>query len=76
MQGRRSQNPNLVKPIGEIEQFIFNQVQAQPMADQLHQLEAPKQMKEYFIPSNYQPSSCIRLPNVPASQYEIKSSTI
>ena len=33
-------------------------------------------MKEYFIPSNYQPSSCIQLPNVLALQYEIKSSAI
>ena len=75
MQGRRSQYPDLVEPISEIEQFVFNQAhnQIQPMANQG---ELPKQMKEYFIPSNYQPSTCIHLPEVPAVQYEIKSSTI
>ena len=45
------------------------------MAEQ-HQLGVPKQMKKYFIPFNYQPSSCIQLPNVPTLPYEIKSSTI
>ena len=38
--------------------------------------ELPKQMKEYFIPTTYKPSTCIHLPEVPAAQYEIKSSTI
>ena len=38
--------------------------------------EPHKQMKEYFIPTNYNPSSCIQLPEIPALQYEIKPSTI
>ena len=38
--------------------------------------EPPKQMKEYFISSTYNPSTCIHLPNIFASHYEIKSTTI
>ena len=38
--------------------------------------ELPKQMKEYFISSTYNPSTCIHLSNIFASHYEIKSTTI
>ena len=38
--------------------------------------EPPKQMKEYFILSTYNPSTCIHLLDIPASHYEIKSTTI
>ena len=36
----------------------------------------PKQMKDYFVPTAYNPSSCIQISNVLAIQYEIKSTTI
>ena len=36
----------------------------------------PRQMKDYFIPTSYNPSSCIQISNVPAIQYEIMSITI
>ena len=32
-------------------------------------------MKEYFIPSDYQPATCIR-PEIPANHFEIKPGTI
>ena len=35
-----------------------------------------KQMKEYFIPTYYHPSSCTQLPKILALWYEIKPSTI
>ena len=79
MQGRRSLNPKLIDPIPEIERFFHqakrNQIINNPdlMANNP---EPPKTMKEYFIPSNYNPSSCIQLPQTQAIQYEIKSSTI
>ena len=34
------------------------------------------QMKEYFIPSIYNPSTCIHLSEIPVSHYKIKSTTI
>ena len=33
-------------------------------------------MKEYFISSIYNPSTCIHLPNILVSHYKIKSTTI
>ena len=33
-------------------------------------------MKEYFIPSTYNSLTCIHLPDISASYYEIKSTTI
>ena len=33
-------------------------------------------MKEYFIPSTYNPSTCIHLPDILTSHYKIKSTTI
>ena len=38
--------------------------------------EPSRQMKEYFIPSTYNPSICIHLLDIPASYYEIKLTTI
>ena len=39
-------------------------------------IDAPKQLREYFTPSQYTYSPCIQMPPVEAAQYEIKSSTI
>ena len=39
-------------------------------------IDAPKQLREYFTPSQYTYSPCIQMPPVESSQYEIKSSTI
>ena len=39
-------------------------------------IDVPKQLREYFTPSQYTYSPCIQMPPVEASQYEIKSSTI
>ena len=33
-------------------------------------------LRDHFIPTHYAPTSCIQIPNVGASQYEIKSSVI
>jgi hypothetical protein len=33
-------------------------------------------LRDHYVPSTYTPSSCLRLPNITATQYEIKSSTI
>ena len=38
--------------------------------------ESLRQMKKYFIPFTYNPSTCTHLPDIPASHYEIKSTTI
>jgi len=38
--------------------------------------ETAKPMKEYFTPSTYTTTSCIRIPNTNANHYEIKSSII
>ena len=38
--------------------------------------EPPKQMKEYFILSTYNPSTCIQLSEIHAIHYEIKPTTI
>ena len=37
---------------------------------------APKQMKDYFMPNQYQPSFYVQAPQNQAVHYEIKSSTI
>ena len=73
MHGRRSLYPNLVEPNPEIEQLIHAKPENQMAGDPR---EPPRQMKEYFIPSTYNPSTCIHLPDIPASHYEIKSTTI
>lgn len=36
----------------------------------------PPPLKDYFIPTAYTPQACIELPEVTASHFEIKSSTI
>ena len=73
MHGRRSLLPDLVKPNPEIERLIHLRPGNQ-MAE--NREEPPRQMKEYFIPSTYNPSTCIHIPDIPASHYEIKSTTI
>ena len=92
MLGRRSLHPQLVDPIFEIERLLHHlhfdliaennqgiphipMAQQRPNIQMGHQ-EIPKQMKEYFIPQSYNPSSCIQLPNIPAAHYEIKPSII
>ena len=73
MHGRRSFYPDLVKPNPKIEWLIHAKPENQ-MAE--NPREPSRQMKEYFIPSTYNPSTCIHLPEIPASHYEIKSTTI
>ena len=77
-------NPNLLERIPEIERLAHrpghHQAQDPPVQepivmDQDHH-EQPRPLKDYFIPNQYQPSSCIQLPQHQAVQYEIKSSTI
>ena len=36
----------------------------------------PVTLRDPFVPTNYTPTSCIHIPNVGASQYEIKSNII
>ena len=76
MLGRRSQNLDLAQPIDEIERF-FHRMANQNQNQVARNLEeaAPRQMKEYFIPSDYQPATCIR-PEIPANHFEIKPGTI
>jgi len=38
--------------------------------------ETAKPMKENFIPTTYTTASCIRIPNMNANRYEIKSNVI
>ena len=73
MHGRRLLLPDLVKPNPEIERLIHIRPDNQ-MAEN-HE-KPPRQMKEYFIPSTYNPSTCIHIPDILASHYEIKSTTI
>ena len=79
-------NPNFLEWILEIERLAHrpghHQAQDSPVQeptpivmDQDHH-ERPKPLKDYFIPNQYQPSSCIQLPQHQAVQYEIMSSTI
>ena len=64
---------NLAELNPEIEQVIHykpnNQMAKNPD-------EPPRQMKEYFIPTSYNPSTCIHLLDIPARHYKIKSTTI
>ena len=73
MQDRRSLYHNLVEPNLEIERLIHIKPENQMTGDPR---ESPRQMKEYFIPSTYNPLTCIHLPDIPTSHYEIKSTTI
>ena len=87
MRGRRSLHPKLSAYISEIERHL-HLLQRNLMANNLNPMaenpgqfnpifdNQPKQMKDYFIPTSYNPSSCIQIPNVLAIQYEIKSTTI
>ena len=73
-------NPNLMEQILEIERLVYRpgQYQDPPIQDENQPItmDQPKSLKDYFIPNQYQPSSCIQLPQHQAAQYEIKSSTI
>ena len=75
-------NPNLMEQIPEIERLVHRPGQQQapnPLGQDHNQpiiMDQPKPLKDYFIPNQYQPSSCIQLPQHQAAQYEIKSSTI
>ena len=73
MHGRRSLVSDLAELNPEIEQAIHykpnNQMAKNPY-------EPPRKMKEYFIPTSYNPSTCIHLPDIPARHYEIKFTTI
>ena len=66
MLGRRSMNPNLMEQILEIEKLVHRPGQHQdpPIQDQNQPItmDQPKSLKDYFIPNQYQPSSCIQLP--------------
>ena len=73
MHGRRSLLPDLVKPDPEIERLIYLRPDNQ-MAE--NREEPPRQMKEYFIPSIYNPSTYIQLSKIHATHYEIKPTTI
>ena len=64
---------DLVEPNLKIEQLIHVKSENQMAGDSR---EPPRQMKKYFIPSTYNPSTCIHLPDISASHYEIKSTTI
>ena len=73
-------NPDLMEQILEIERLVHRPGQHQdPLIQNQNQpiaMGQPKSLKDYFIPNQYQPSSCIQLPQHQAVQYEIKSSTI
>ena len=73
MHGRRFLYPDLVEPNPEIEWLIHIKPDNQMIENSE---EPPRQMKKYFIPSTYNLSTCIHLSNIPASQYEIKSTII
>ena len=90
MRGRRSLHPELLAYVSEIERHLHllqrnfmadNQSHLNPMAENPGQLNPifdnqKRQMKDYFIPTSYNPSSCIQISNVPVIQYKIKSTTI
>ncbi|MQL97175.1 hypothetical protein Taro_029862 [Colocasia esculenta] len=73
---RHSLNIDLAQPINEIERF-FHKMANQDQNQVARNVEevTPRQMKEYFIPSNYQSATCIR-PEIPANHFEIKPGTI
>lgn len=87
MHGRRSVNPKLVPIDSELERTARkirakNRIRdllesPEPMAlEDANDPPLTRQLREYFIPSVYTSPSCIRLPDVEATQYEIKSSII
>ena len=82
MHGRRSLSPSLLEPNLEIERLLHHTTQAQNLAQAQtlnmaeNNQDPPKQMREYYTPNQYQPSSCINIPQNQAAHYEIKSSTI
>ena len=73
MHGRRSLLPDLVKPNPIIERLIHIKPENQIARNNGKLL---RQMKKYFILSIYNPSTYIQLSDIPASHYEIKSTTI
>ena len=73
MHGWRFLYPDLVEPNPKIEWLIYVKPKNQMVRNSR---EPPNQMKKYFIPSTYNPSTCIYLSDIPASHYKIKSTTI
>ena len=61
MQDRRSLHPTLIGPIAKIEQLVHsrNSIRANIMAKQN---KPPKQMKDYFMLNQYQPSFYVQAP--------------
>ena len=73
MHGRRSLFPDLVESNPKIEWLIHIKPNNQMVENSE---ESPRQIKEYFISSIYNRSTCIHLSDIHASHYEIKSTTI
>jgi len=69
----RSQNPDLIPFNPEPEWILRFRTPPIIMAEELF---TAKPMKEYFTPSTYTTTSCIRITNTNANHYEIKSSVI
>ena len=71
--GRRSLFSDLVELNPEIERLIY-------IKSDNHMTKNPekssRQMKKYFISSTYNPSTCIHLPDISVSHYDIKLTTI
>ena len=74
MLGRRSLELDLIPLDPEIERTL-KATRNQSM-DHNQEIDQPRQLREYFTPSQYTYSPCIQMPPVKAAQYEIKSSTI
>ncbi|MQL75219.1 hypothetical protein Taro_007594 [Colocasia esculenta] len=77
--GVRSLNIDLAHPIEEIERFFHRKTrmatQDQNQAARNVEEVTTRQMKEYFIPFDYHPATCIRQ-EIPANHFEIKPGTI
>ncbi len=80
MHGSRSRVQNLLPFDPEIERTLRNiraKIKTLGSSPPLKMAEEqPKLLREYFTPTIYTSPSCIRLPEVAAVQYEIKSSVI
>ena len=74
MLGRRSLDSELIPLDPEIDRTCrVNKLVSMELE---RNIDAPKQLREYFTPSQYTYSPCIQMPPVEAAHYEIKSSTI
>lgn len=75
MLGRRSLKPILLPVNPEPERLPYlSQTPILEMGDEIPVTARP--MNEYFAPTSYSTTSCIRIPNTNATNYEIKSSVI